>query len=208
MRFGRLGMVAIVWLGLGAVMLPAQEPPERVRGRLAAVEGDRLSVETRAGERVELRLKEDAGIFVVRPAALDDIRTGDFVGVTSIEAGGRRVALEVHLFAEDLRGVGEGHYPWDLVAEPNMMTNATVAEIEAVGEDRVLEMTYAEGQGEGTARAQTVYVPFDAPIVRIEQTGTSDMLTPGRAVFLMVEASESGPVAVATVVGEGIDPPM
>jgi hypothetical protein len=34
------------------------------------------------------------------------------------------------------------------------------------------------------------------------------MLTPGKAVFLMVQASDAGPQAVATVVGEGIDPPM
>jgi hypothetical protein len=35
------------------------------------------------------------------------------------------------------------------------------------------------------------------------------MLAPGKTVFLMVEPSEAGgPQAVATVVGEGIDPPM
>jgi hypothetical protein len=207
MRFGRLGMVAIVWLGLGVAMLPAQEQPERVRGTLTAVEGDQLSVQTRAGETVTVRRKEGSGIFVVTPATLADIKAGDFVGVTSIEAGGRSVALEVHLFTEELRGVGEGRFPWDLVEEPNLMTNATVAEIEAVGDDRVLAVTWAEGEGKSTA-AGRVFVPLDTPIVRIAQTGTSDMLTPGRAVFLMVEASESGPLAVATVVGEGVDPPM
>jgi hypothetical protein len=200
MRLGRLGIVAIV--SLGPAVLPAQEQPERVRGKLTAVEGDRLSVETRAGESVAVRRKEGSDIFVVTPATLADIKAGDFVGVTSIEAGGRSVALEVHLFAEDLRGVGEGRYAWDLVEEPNLMTNATVAAIEAVGEDRVLEVTWAEGL------PQTLFVPFDAPIVRIAPTGTPAMLTPGRAVFLMVEASESGPLAVATVVGEGVDPPM
>jgi hypothetical protein len=202
MRFARRALVAIVWLALGAAPLPAQEQPAGIRGTLAAVAGDRLSVETRAGEMVQLQLKEDAGIFVVRPATLEDIKAGDFVGVTSIEAGSRSVALEVHLFAEDLRGLGEGRFPWDLVDEPNMMTNATIAEIAAVGEDRELELAWAEGESRG------VFVPFDAPIVRIEQTGTRAMLTPGRAVFLMVEGSESGPLAVAAVVGEGVDPPM
>jgi hypothetical protein len=86
-----------------------------------------------------------------------------------------------------------------------MMTNATIAEIAAVGEDRELELAWAEGE------RRSVFVPFDAPIVRIEQTGTRAMLTPGRAVFLMVEGSKAGPLAVAAVaavVGEGVDPPM
>jgi hypothetical protein len=188
--------------------LAAQEP-ERVRGTLERVEGDELTVQTREGEIVDVRLKEESGIFVVTPKTLEDIETGDFVGITSIEVNGKRVALEVHLFAEDLRGVGEGHYAWDLVQEPNMMTNATVAEIKNVGEDRELEVTYAEGEGEQKSEgAQTIFVPLDAPIVLIEQRGTRDMLAPGKAVFLMVEPSEAGPQAVATVVGEGIDPPM
>ena len=180
-----------------------------MRGILKTVEGDQLGVRTREGGMVEARLKEDAGIFVVTPKTLEDIKAGDFVGITSIEVGGRRVALELHLFAENLRGVGEGHYSWDLVEEPNMMTNATIAEIEDVGEDRDLEVTYAEGEGEQkTKGAQTIFVPPDVPIVLIEQSGTRNMLAPGKAVFLMVEPSDDGPQAVATVIGEGIDPPM
>jgi hypothetical protein len=188
--------------------LSAQEP-ERMRGTLETVEGDQLGVRTREGQMVEVRLKQDSGIFVVTPTSLEDIEAGDFVGITSIEASGRRLALEVHLFAEDLRGVGEGHYPWDLVDEPNMMTNATIAEIKEVGDDRELEVTYAEGEGEQkTEGEQTIFVPPDAPIVLIEQRGTREVLAPGKAVFLMVEPSEAGPQAVATVIGEGIDPPM
>jgi hypothetical protein len=56
------------------------------------------------------------------------------------------VALEVHIFAEDLRGVGEGHYPWDLIKDPNIVTNATVAGINEVNPaERQLRLTYKEG---------------------------------------------------------------
>jgi hypothetical protein len=205
-----IGRVTILAVALVAPWAPlsAQEP-ERLRGTLETVAGDQLGVRTREGAMVEVRLKPDAGIFVVTPTSLEDIEAGDFVGITSIEESGRRRALELHLFAEDLRGVGEGHYPWDLVNEPNMMTNATIAEIKEVGEDRELEVTYAEGQGEQkTEGSQTIFVPLDAPIVLIEERGTRAMLAPGKTVFLMVEPSESGPQAVATVVGEGTDPPM
>jgi hypothetical protein len=208
MRTGQLIFAGFLGLA-GLLPVSAQEPPQRLRGTLETVAGDQLGVRTREGEMVEVRLKPDAGIFVVTPSSLEAIEAGDFVGITSIEESGRRRALEVHLFAEDLRGVGEGHYPWDLVAEPNMMTNATIAEINEVGEDRELDVTYTEGKGEQkTAGAQTIFVPLDAPIVLIEERGTRAMLAPGKTVFLMVEPSEVGPQAVATVVGEGIDPPM
>jgi hypothetical protein len=210
MRAKHAMVAAAVLLGL-AGLLPssAQEPPQRVRGTLDVIEGDRLSVQTREGETLDVRLKEGSDIFVVTPSSLDDVEAGDFVGITSIDVRGRRVALEVHLFAEDLRGVGEGHYAWDLVHEPNMMTNATVAEIEQVGPDRELELTYAAGEGaQNSQGAQTILVPPDIPIVQIERSGTRDMLTPGRPVFLMVEPSDDGPQAVATVIGEGVDPPM
>jgi hypothetical protein len=205
-----IGRVMILAVALVAPWAPlSAQAPERVRGTLETLEGDQLSVRTREGAMVEVRLKPDAGIFVVTPSTLEDIEAGDFVGITSIEESGRRRALEVHLFAEDLRGVGEGHYPWDLVDEPNMMTNATIAEIKEVGEDRELDVTYAEGKGEQkTEGTQTIFVPPDSPIVLIEKRGTRDMLEPGKAVFLMVEPSEVGPQAVATVVGDGIDPPM
>jgi hypothetical protein len=208
MRTGQA--ILVVSFGLaGLLPVSAQEPPQRLRGTLETVAGDQLGVRTREGALVEVRLKPDADIFVVTPSSLEDIEAGDFVGITSIEESGRRRALEVHLFAEDLRGVGEGHYPWDLVAEPNMMTNATIAEINEVGEDRELEVTYAEGEGaQKTAGAQTIFVPLDAPIVLIEERGTRAMLARGKTVFLMVEPSEAGPQAVATVVGEGTDPPM
>ena len=206
----RIGAVTVLAASLAAPWAPlsAQEP-ERVRGTLEAIAGDQLSVQTREGAMVEVRLKQDAGIFVVTPATLEQIEAGDFVGITSIEVGGQRVALELHLFAEDLRGVGEGQLPWDLVDEPNMMTNATIAEIKEVGPDRELALTWAAGEGEQrTEDTETVFVPLDTPVVLIEQTGTRDMLAPGKAVFLMVEPSDAGPQAVATVVGEGIDPPM
>ena len=51
-------------------------------------------------------------MFLVTPADLGAIKPGRFVGVTSVEQGGKRVAREVHVFAESLRGRGEGHYPW------------------------------------------------------------------------------------------------
>jgi hypothetical protein len=119
-------------LALGAT-LPAEadeQKPYRVRGTLESVDSNKITVNTREGEALELTLNDDSRVMVVRPAGLDDIKQGDYVGLTSVESDGKRVAISVHIFADDLRGTAEGHVPWDLVKEPNTMTNATVAEIE------------------------------------------------------------------------------
>ena len=73
-----------------AAALPAgaaEEQPYRVRGTLEAVEGTKLTVETREGETLDLTLNDDTRVMVVRPASLEDIKQGDYVGLTSIDFG-------------------------------------------------------------------------------------------------------------------------
>ena len=118
----------------------------RVRGTLKSVTADQLVITSREGEVMGFQLSPDLGVFAVIPATIGDVKQGQFVGLTTVMAGDRQVALEAHLFADDLRGLGEGHYAWDLVKEPNMMTNASVAEIKDVGADRELKVSYQEGK--------------------------------------------------------------
>jgi hypothetical protein len=189
----------------------ADEQPYRVRGTLESVEGNELAVDTREGEALDLTLKDDTRVMVVRPASLDDIKQGDYVGLTSVDAGGKRVAISVHIFAEDLRGTAEGHGPWDLIEEPNTMTNATVAEVKEVGDQRELKVSYRQGEGEQkTEGSQTIYVPDDLSVVRMEKASDRSVLKPGKKAFLVVRDDADGnPTALAVIVGEeGAAPPM
>jgi hypothetical protein len=130
----------------------AEGEPYRLRGTVAAVDDQLLTVVNDDEETFEVALSEDTGLFAVTPGKWSDIRPGQFVGVTSVETGEQRVALEVH---KDLRGTGEGHYPWDLVKDPNMMTNATIAEIEEVNlAQRQLRLTYKEGEGASATQGE------------------------------------------------------
>ncbi len=182
-----------------------------LRGTLVAVDGDVLTVADEDEEQYEVTLTEDTGLYLVRPAKFADITAGQFVGVTSVDGNDGRIALEVHVFAEDLRGTGEGHFPWDLVKAPNMMTNATIAEIkEASPVERVLRLTYKEGEGHGQAEGeQVVRVPDFADVVRLEAAPDRSVLVPDRPVFLFVEQTPPDPpTALAIAVGEGVTPPM
>lgn len=204
-----LAIAAVTGTGVMATPILAQDP-YRVRGTLAAVALPGFTVETLDGESLELTLGEESEIYSVTPGAIDDIDEGQFVGITSIDAAGdRRIALEVHIFAEDLRGLGEGHYPWDLISEPNMMTNATIAEITGIEGGPLLTVTYADGEDdEKNQGQQAIQVPSDIPIVRLAKSDAAILAT-GKDVFLFLQDDEAGnTTSLAVAVGEGIRPPM
>lgn len=170
-----------------------------IRGTLTAVKDGTIDVQTVKGETVSIKLADDAGRFLVTKADMGAIQTGKFVGITSFEENGKRVAREVHVFDESLRGLAEGHYPWDLEAKPNMMTNANISRIEQVGTDRVLMLNYKGGE-------QTIMIPPAATVVAFDKA-PADQLAAGRKVFIVMK--KDGSEAAAVVIGaEGVKPPM
>ena len=170
-----------------------------IRGTLTAVKDGTISVETAKGGTESIKLANDAGLFLVTTADMSAIQAGKFVGITSVEQDGKRVAREVHVFDESLRGLAEGHYPWDLESKPNMMTNANIAKIEEVGTDRVVRLNYSRGE-------QTITIPTSATVVAFDKA-PADQLAVGRKVFVVMK--KDAPEASAVVIGaEGVKPPM
>ena len=170
-----------------------------IRGTLTAEKDGTISVQTAKGDTVSIKLASDAGLFLVTKADMSAVQTGRFVGITSFEEGGKRVAREVHVFDESLRGLAEGHYPWDLESRPNMMTNANISKVEEAGTDRVLILNYKGGE-------QTITIPTTATVVAFNKA-PADQLAVGRKVFIVMK--KDGSEAAAVVVGaEGVKPPM
>jgi hypothetical protein len=202
-RLHGLALAAVIAVTLGCIgSASAQQPPHHLRGTVTDVQNGQLSLETASGKTQTVKLDDKTGLFVVAPADFSAIQQNKFVGITSVEQNGKRVAREVHVFAEPLRGLGEGHYPWDLEAGPNMMTNANIGKVEEVGTDRVLKLDYKGGE-------QTIAVPPTATVVAFDKT-TADQLKVGSKVFVVVKSQDDGgELAVAVVVGaHGIKPPM
>ena len=170
-----------------------------IRGTLTAAKDGTISVQTAKGGTESIKLANDAGLFLVTTVDMSAIQAGKFVGITSVEQDGKRVAREVHVFDESLRGLAEGHYPWDLESKPNMMTNANIAKIEEVGTDRVVRLNYARGE-------QTITIPMSATVVAFDNA-PADQLAVGRKVFVVMK--KDGSEAAAVVIGaEGVKPPM
>ena len=204
MRMNRLLTAFLAGAALTASMLAApafaQNKPHHVRGTIESVQGNDLTVKTAGGTTDAVKTDDKTKVFQVSPADMSAVKNGKFVGITSVEQGGKRVAVEVHVFDDTLRGLAEGHYPWDLGSEPNMMTNANIAQVESGGGGRALKLDYKGG-------SQMITVPDNATIVAFT-AGTPDQLKAGAQVFVVARTENGGDVANAVVVGNGVKPPM
>lgn len=181
----------------------AQQPPVRVRGEIVKVDGNVLIVKSRDGTDLTVRVPDTVAVSGVVKIALADVKPGSYIGVSAMpEPDGSQNALHVHIFPEALRGVAEGHGPWD-VQPGATMTNATVAEIAEVGEGRTLVVKYKDGD-------KKIVVPADIPIVTYVP-GTKDELKPGAKIFIIAaqrEADGSLSAMRVSVGRDGLTPPM
>jgi hypothetical protein len=202
----RLPLIAAALLfALSAPAWAQGAPPAALRGTIDRVAPDResLDVKTRDGDEKTLHLSADAMIARVVAASLADVKPGVFVGVAALPGGdgGGLKALEVHIFPESMRGVGEGFRPFDL-APGSTMTNGDVnARVERVDGPQIV-VAYKGGE-------QTIVIDKSTPIVAIEPGGLGD-LTAGAGVVARGSVGEGGAYeARAVVVGvNGVTPPM
>jgi hypothetical protein len=150
---------------------------KRVRGTIAGLDGNVLSVKARDEGRVNVRLTDDTAIVFTKPIKLSDIKQGDFLGVTSAKGkDGRLTAIEVRRFPKP---VNPGHRPFD-GRDDQTMTNATVSAVVQATKGRELTMTYKGG-------TQKIIVPEKASISTLVP-GNRSQLVAGARVNLTARA--------------------
>ena len=85
MRSGALWTLTLAVLVLVATATVASaQVPIRIRGTIAKVSGQTLTIASRDNSTVEVRLADNAGVTAVVPAALSDIKAGTFVGAAAL----------------------------------------------------------------------------------------------------------------------------
>jgi hypothetical protein len=202
----------------GSVLLSAasfaQQPQTmRVRGTIEAVNGPVLTVKSRAGETLTIKLADNVNVVALVKASLADIKPGSFVGSTAMpEADGSFKAVEVHIFPESMRGTGEGDRPYDYKPK-STMTNGTVStantasgtvgsDVAKAGGGTTLSIKYKEGE-------KKIDVPPETPIV-MYAPGSKDELKPGAAIYITAATKEAdGTLSAGRInVGRGVVPPM
>jgi hypothetical protein len=197
--------IAVLLITAASAVAVAQapaNPPVRIRGTVEKIDGQNLTVKANNGQSMTVKLADNYAVMGIAKASLADIGSGKFIGTTTLgERDGALVALEVHIFPENMRGTGEGHYDWDL-RPASKMTNANVANVTNMGKDRVLTVQYKGGE-------KKVLVPANAVVVSFTPAERSE-LKPGAAVFVVSQRQPDGSLTAPRVnVGlKGQIPPM
>lgn len=177
----------------GAVLAQA---PTRVRGTISAFDGKAVSVKDAGGKSFDILLVDKTEIVFAQPIALGEIRSGDFLGVTSVKHGdGTLTAYEVRRFPKPLN---PGHRPFD-GRDDQTMTNATVAAIVQSTSGRELTLTYEGG-------SQKIVVPENASVSTLVP-GERSQLLPGAGVNLTAAPGADGKLVAQRIQVSGVKPP-
>jgi hypothetical protein len=175
-------IVLIAALATTAALAQAPAPQTvRLRGVIETVDGKTVTAKSDKGDELKINLADKMLVVGVVKASLADIKDGDFIGSGAMpQPDGSQKAIEVHIFAEQMRGTGEGFRPWD--GAPNStMTNGTVGNTVTGVDGPVVTVKYKDGD-------KKIVVGPDVPIVRYEIADLS-ALKPGAA-FSVIAATK------------------
>jgi uncharacterized protein Veg len=200
----RLAVSSLAAVTLFASVASAQQPQTvRIRGTIEAVDGSMLTIKSREGTDVKVRLTDNVAVTGVAKIAKSDIKTGSYIGVSAMpEPDGTQKALAIHVFPEAMRGTGEGFRPWDL--RPNStMTNATVDQKVEANDGDTIVVKYKDGE-------KKVIVPPDTPIVTFVAAEKSELKPGAKIIIFGATKKEDGTLETNRInVGmNGVMPPM
>ena len=185
-----------------AAQNPPQGTPTRIRGTVEKLDGQALTVKSREGQELTITLAPNVTVAYLVKKSLGDIKAGDFVATTSSKGtDGKNHSVELRIFPDAMRGLGEGQYAWDLMPD-SLMTNATVAGITGAPQGQTLKVTYKGSESE-------IVVGPDTPIFGYG-TGDTSLLKPGAAIFIVALKAPEGSLSASRVTAEkdGGKPPM
>jgi hypothetical protein len=200
-RTGAVLLAAIAMLG--TVAWAQQAPTVRIRGTIEVVDGPVLTIKTREGNEVKVRMTDNIAVTAIAKTSLSEIKQGSYIGVSAMpQPDGSQQALAVHIFPEAARGTAEGFRPWDL--RPNStMTNATVAETVAGVDGQTIQVKYKDGE-------KKIIVPPDTPIVAFLTGDKSEIKPDAKIIIFGATKKDDGSLETSRIgVGrDGITPPM
>jgi hypothetical protein len=196
-------LAALLVIACASVAWAQQPPTVRIRGTIEAVDGPMLSIKSREGTDVKVRVTDNVAVFGVAKTELSEIKQGSYIGVTAMpEPDGTQKAIAVQIFPENQRGAAEGFRPWDLRAN-STMTNATVAETVKGTDGQQILVKYKDGE-------KKVVVPPETPVVTFV-AGDKSELKPGAKIIIFGAAKKDDGMLEANRVNvgrDGIMPPM
>jgi hypothetical protein len=198
-----LGLAGISLIAMTSAVWAQQGPPVRVRGEIIKVEGNVLSVKSRTGENLTVKLAEPMRISAMVKSSLADIKEGTFIGVSAMpQPDGTQKAYGIHIFLESQKGVVADRFSeWD--GRPgSTMTNANVATTVSGKDGQDILVKYKDGE-------KKVIVPPGTPIAKYV-AGSAEDLKVGKKIFVggAAKQADGSLLAPNVAVGRDIDPPQ
>jgi hypothetical protein len=134
-------------------------------------------VKPASGDAVTVHLADKVSVYGVSKGTMADLKPNAFIGVGAMpQADGSQRAMQITVFAESQRGLGEGFRPWDR-APNSTMTNGTVDTHVGSVDGPKLVVKYKGGE-------QTIIVPADAVILAYS-VGDKSELKPGAHIAII-----------------------
>jgi len=171
----------------------------RVRGTIAVLQGEILTVTTRDGGRAEIALPDAASVSALRRVPVSEIVPGTLLGVVAepgVDGELRAVAITVL----PPTATRQFQAPWDLGPD-STMNNGPVSAVAQASDGHVLTLSI---QG----RDVRVQVDAQSALVQPVAAGRAD-LKPGAAVFVAATRGDDGKLTATRVAVErdGVVPP-
>jgi hypothetical protein len=192
-----------------AIAVPAfaQAPQNvRMRGTVDAVNGDTVSITTREGLKVDLKMQPNWTVESVIAVKPEEIKAGDFVGASAIKrADGKMVAEAIHyldFIAPANRDAARRDIPWDLTPQSLMINADTGTVVKASDGTMTLKMTHSQ------ATYDLIITPT-TPIVKY-RPGEKSLLVKGAWVFLTAQKQPDNSYTATLIRAEtnGVKPPL
>jgi hypothetical protein len=196
----------------------AQQASQKLAGDVVRYDGKSLEIRTASGAQQTVDVTDRTRVSVRAASDISQVQSGRFIGVTAAPGqDGTLIASEIHIFAEGMRGTGEGHRPMTGTntmtnatvssvsrsrASASGMTNATVAGVSEANDEVQLTLTYKGGE-------RTIVVPRGIPVMTTD-VGNPSMLVPGAHVVVYGANNPEGRIAAERIsVGkDGYIPPI
>jgi Cu/Ag efflux protein CusF len=190
MKYGMAGLA--LFASLAAASALAQAPkPERLAGVIEKVDGHTVLAKSAKGDALKLNLADKVMVVRVEKASLADIKDGDYIGSGAMpQPDGTQKAVEVHIFAESMRGTGEGFKPW--TRPGSTMTNGTVGATVTGVSAPVITVKYKGGE-------QKIVVPPGTPIVKYVIGNVGDLKSGAKFIVTVALKQPDGSFNVSRI---------
>lgn len=206
-----LSLLLVAVLGAAALAQAPQGQQVRVRGTVASLDGNVMTVNAAGGAVDKITLTPDAqGNLAVREivkADLSALTPGKFVGCAAIpQPDGTQKAIEIHIFPPGLKPGEGGPRPYTDLGPTSTMTNATVdsiggAQVGPVQGSKMV-LTYPGGQ-------QTIVITPETAIVAYAPGSKADLVAGAHVILFAVRQPDGSLTASNVSVGKnGLVPPM